>query len=181
MRKNNTNEAKQKKKERESSESGGGKEQFASNDTKNKNARIVRNYKYIIIIIIIKRNPLHIKCYRVSELRPNAKYDFVAYITHVHTHTHSHTQPQLQKNNNREIGKNTKRNPRKRIWNILFCIINHAANEYHFLTAILIVLDLHVLLALYHSMKWTKSKCSNYLFDLNIAFMHIPQNAYQSI
>lgn len=91
MRKNNTNEAKQKKKERESSESGGGKEQFASNDTKNKNARIVRNYKYIIIIIIIKRNPLHIKCYRVSELRPNAKYDFVAYITHVHTHTLTHS------------------------------------------------------------------------------------------
>lgn len=67
---------------------------------------------------------------------------------------------------------------RKRIQNILFYIINHAANEYNHtnnnnnLTAILIALDLHALLALHRSMFKSfvdevdsgSAKCGNYNF-----------------
>lgn len=56
------------------------------------------------------------------------------------------------------------------------------------LTAILIALDLHALLALPRSMyapievdSGSRSAAIIILFDLNIAFMHIAQNAYQFI
>lgn len=76
----------------------------------------------------------------------------------------------IQNAKNEKEPLNAKRNLRKRMQNI-YLYHKPCGKRMRFLTAILIALDLHVLLAL-HTNEVDGSKCGNYLFDLNTAFMN---------
>lgn len=140
--------------------------------TRNTKMRIVRNYKYIIIIIIVKRNPLHIKCYRARELQPNAKDDSKWMEWRRWRRRRKKQQPKRTKAGT----ESAKRNPRKRIRNIFYVYHKVCGKRMRFLTAILIACWFACFARITIPLKWTAlSAAIIYLIWIS-HFMH---TAYQ--